>query len=176
MEHVGLSLYTDCSLRQGARPLKGTYKGILFTYFWEFFGSIWAHKGPHAADTGSHFDHMNKTQDNKHQENPNENKQTNGRFSLTFPALQGPGPGPYGPLWAHMDPKNQKKICKKLIFIGAFKVPCTLPQVTVCRICSCYPFVGDSYCPWPSPPHLAPLSSGHGQYLLVSVKTPWETL
>ena len=41
------------------------------------------------------------------------------RFSLTFPALQGPGPGPYepirahmgtyGPLWAHMDPKNPEK-------------------------------------------------------------------
>ena len=38
---------SDCSLRQGARPLKGTYKGDLFTYFFGFFGSIWAHKGPY---------------------------------------------------------------------------------------------------------------------------------
>ena len=37
----------DCSLRQGARPLKGTYKGKFSTYFWGFFGSMWAHKGPY---------------------------------------------------------------------------------------------------------------------------------
>ena len=40
--------------------------------------------------------------------------ETKMRFSLTFPALQGPGPGPYGPIRAHMGPsgpygpKNQK--------------------------------------------------------------------
>ena len=38
---------TDCSLRQGARPLKGTYKGDLFTYLLRFFGYIWAHQGPY---------------------------------------------------------------------------------------------------------------------------------
>ena len=43
---------TDCSLRQGARPLEGTYKGELFTYFFGFFGSIWtiwARTGPAQA-------------------------------------------------------------------------------------------------------------------------------
>ena len=35
--------------------------------------------------------------------------------------------GPYGPLWAHMDPKNPKKICEKIAFIGALKGPCILP-------------------------------------------------
>ena len=37
---------TDFSLKQGARHLKGTYKGELFTYFFGFFGPIWAHMGP----------------------------------------------------------------------------------------------------------------------------------
>ena len=32
-------------------------------------------------------------------------------FFWTFPALQGPGPGPYGPIWA-CSPKNQKKYVK----------------------------------------------------------------
>ena len=35
----------DCSLRQGAKHLKGTYEGKLFMYFLGFFGSIWAHEG-----------------------------------------------------------------------------------------------------------------------------------
>ena len=41
------SLVPDCSLRQGARHHKGTYKGEFFTYLFGFFGSIWAHKGPY---------------------------------------------------------------------------------------------------------------------------------
>ena len=55
----------------------------------------------------------------------------------TFPALQGPGPGPYGPirdnmgpygpLWAHMDPKNPPKYVTKIALLGAFKGFCTLP-------------------------------------------------
>ena len=28
--------FSDCSLRQGARPLKGTYKGDVFTFFFIF--------------------------------------------------------------------------------------------------------------------------------------------
>ena len=32
-----------------------------------------------------------------------------------------------GPIWAHKGPKNQKEIRKEFAFIGAFKVPCTLP-------------------------------------------------
>ena len=30
--------FTDCNLRQGARHLKGTYKGEFFTYALNFFG------------------------------------------------------------------------------------------------------------------------------------------
>ena len=30
----------DCNLRQGARPLKGTYKGDFFTYIFGNFGLI----------------------------------------------------------------------------------------------------------------------------------------
>ena len=58
-------------------------------------------------------------------------------FLLTFPALSGPGPGPYGPIgapmdpsgpvWVNMDRKNKKHIQKEIACIGAFKVPCTLP-------------------------------------------------
>ena len=46
-----------------------------------------------------------------------------GEFFWTFPALQGPGPGPYGPirvhmgpsgpLWAYMGPKNPKIYVRK---------------------------------------------------------------
>ena len=43
----GVTLNSDCNLRQGARHLKGTYKGDVFTYLFRFFGSIWAHKGPY---------------------------------------------------------------------------------------------------------------------------------
>ena len=40
---------SDCNLRQGARHLKGTYKGDLFTYSFGFFGPLWAHMGPARA-------------------------------------------------------------------------------------------------------------------------------
>ena len=40
---------SDCNLRQGARHLKGTYKGDFFTYYFIFFGPIWAHMGPALA-------------------------------------------------------------------------------------------------------------------------------
>ena len=43
----GRSIGTDCNLRQGARHLKGTYKGDFFTYFFfRFVGPIWARPGP----------------------------------------------------------------------------------------------------------------------------------
>ena len=44
-------------------------------------------------------------------------------FVELLPLFKGPGRahmGPYGP-------EKLKKIRRKLIFIGAFKVPCTLP-------------------------------------------------
>ena len=37
-------------------------------------------------------------------------------FFELFPLFKGPGRahvGPYGPLWAHMDPKNPKRFVKK---------------------------------------------------------------
>ena len=37
--------YADCSLRRGARHLKGTYSGDFLYVFSLIFGSIWAHKG-----------------------------------------------------------------------------------------------------------------------------------
>ena len=55
------------------------------------------------------------------------------RFVRTAPSLQGPvwaHIGPYGPIWALMGPygpEKSPKIHKKLAFINAFKVPCTLP-------------------------------------------------
>ena len=36
----------DCNLRQGARHLKGTYKGEMFTYFFKAFRT---HMGPARA-------------------------------------------------------------------------------------------------------------------------------
>ena len=67
-------------------------------------------------------------------------------FFLTFPALQGPGPGPYGPIRAHMGPygpiralmgpygpEKSQKVYKRIAFIGAFKGPCTMPEATVCK-------------------------------------------
>ena len=47
-------------------------------------------------------------------------------FFKLFPLLQGPGRahmGPYGSIWI----RKSQKIRKKLAFMGAFKVPCTLP-------------------------------------------------
>ena len=51
-------------------------------------------------------------------------------FFWTFPALQGPRPGPYEPIWTLMgpyEPEKSQKIHKKFAFIGAFKGPCMLP-------------------------------------------------
>ena len=44
--------HADCNLRQGARHLKGTYKGNCFTYFFGFFGPIWALMGPYGPGPG----------------------------------------------------------------------------------------------------------------------------
>ena len=52
---------------------------------------------------------------------------------ILFPLFKGPGRahvGPYGPIWALMDPygpEKSPKIRKEIAFIGAFKVPCSLP-------------------------------------------------
>ena len=49
---------TDCYLRQGARPLKGTYKGNIFTYFFVFrvhmcpYEPIWACMGTYGPRPG----------------------------------------------------------------------------------------------------------------------------
>ena len=54
-------------------------------------------------------------------------------FFELFPLFKGPGRahmGPYGPIWALMGPcgpEKSPKMRKKIAFIGAFKVPCTLP-------------------------------------------------
>ena len=54
-------------------------------------------------------------------------------FLELFPLFKGRGrahTGPYGPIWALMGPygpEKSQKIFQKIDFIGAFKVPCTLP-------------------------------------------------
>ena len=45
-------------------------------------------------------------------------------FFFNFPALQGPGPGPYGPIWAHMKPtttfSSQKCVKQGSVFPELF--------------------------------------------------------
>ena len=54
-------------------------------------------------------------------------------FSRSSRARAGPiwaQTGPYGPIWTFMGPygpEKSQRICKQFAFIGAFKVPCTLP-------------------------------------------------
>ena len=53
--------------------------------------------------------------------------------SEPFPPFKGPGRahmGPYKSIWALMGPygpEESQKTCENIYFIGAFKVPCTLP-------------------------------------------------
>ena len=57
-------------------------------------------------------------------------------FSAFFALFRGPGrahASPYGPLWAHIDPKNLSKYIK-VPLIKPFKKPITLPYVIVCNI------------------------------------------
>ena len=44
--------YTDCSLGQGARPLKGTYKGEFSMYFFDFSGPYGPLMGPYGPGPG----------------------------------------------------------------------------------------------------------------------------
>ena len=103
--------------------LKAPIKAIFLRIFLDFsgpYGPIGAHMGPY----GPIWAHMGLYGPIWALMGPygSENKKKIHLFEL-LTLFKGPGRahmGPYGP-------ENSKKIRKEIAFIGAFKVPCTLP-------------------------------------------------
>ena len=124
-----VTMLPDCSLRQGAGGTEFAHFGSRTCFLRWFYKRAQAYFGQNPEE------HI-KTIKKRSMEVKNNDfwekcvTSENICFFWTFPALQGPGPGPYGPIRAHMGPygpENSKQIRKEIVFIDAFKVPCTLP-------------------------------------------------
>mgnify|MGYP005706074945 CR=1 FL=1 len=91
-----LRAFSDCSLRQGAGGTEFAHLGSRTCFLRWFYKRYQTYFGQKSED---HIKTIKKT--NMDVKNDDFWKQTclnkNIRFSFSFPSLQGPGPGPYGP-------------------------------------------------------------------------------
>ena len=121
------SLLADCSLRQGAGGTEFARFGLRTSFLRWFYNrsqTYFGQKSEEQVDTVKKFYMEVKTTIFFIKMRlKNKNKV---RFSLTFPAYQGHGTGPhgpirahmgpYGPIGAHMDPKNPTRYVNKSLY------------------------------------------------------------